>query len=137
MLLCTLSFFMSDGLCAAISFMLFLSSVAWWSLQFCKEFGSMNAFINQTLSEIVIKQNSAVPVLEKYNFYYCCKGKRSLQKACEENDLDVTIVLNELQNIPSSKKSSTNAFYWNEGWTINQPYTYSSNNKMYNKIETA
>ena len=46
----------------------------------------MNNFINQTLGEIVAKQNNAVPVLEKYNLDYCCRGKRTLQKACEENN---------------------------------------------------
>jgi regulator of cell morphogenesis and NO signaling len=61
----------------------------------------MNDFINQTLGEIVAKQNNAVPVLEKYNLDYCCRGKRTLQKACEENNVDVTTVLDELENIPA------------------------------------
>jgi regulator of cell morphogenesis and NO signaling len=60
-------------------------------------------FIHQTLSEIVTSQNNAVPILEKYNLDYCCNGKRTLQKACEENNVDITTVLNELQNISPSK----------------------------------
>ncbi len=70
----------------------------------------MNNFINQTLGEIVAKQNNAVPVLEKYNLDYCCRGKRTLQKACEENNVDVTTVLNELENISSEKNAAQMPF---------------------------
>jgi regulator of cell morphogenesis and NO signaling len=59
----------------------------------------MNNFVDQTLGEIVARQNNTVPVLEKYHLDYCCKGKRTLQKACEENNVDITTVLNELENI--------------------------------------
>lgn len=59
----------------------------------------MNDFVNQTLGEIVAKQNNLVPVLERYNLDYCCKGKRTLQKACEENNVDVATVLGELEKI--------------------------------------
>jgi regulator of cell morphogenesis and NO signaling len=65
----------------------------------------MNDFINQTLGEIVTKQNNVVPVLEKYNLDYCCKGKRTLQRACEENNVDVTTVLDELENISTLKNA--------------------------------
>lgn len=77
---------------------------------FAKNLSSMNDFINQTLSEIVTKQNSAIPVLEKYNLDYCCKGRRSLQKACEEKNIDIAIVLNELQNIPSANDAAQMPF---------------------------
>ncbi len=63
----------------------------------------MNNFINKTLGEIVTNQNKAVPVLEKYNLDYCCKGKRTLQKACEENNIDVALVSDELENIPAEQ----------------------------------
>lgn len=44
-----------------------------------------------------------VPVFEKYNLDYCCKGKRTLQKACEENNVDITTVLDELENVPAQR----------------------------------
>jgi regulator of cell morphogenesis and NO signaling len=70
----------------------------------------MNDFINQTLGEIVAKQNNLVPVLEKYNLDYCCKGKRTLQKACAENNVDVTTVLDELENIPLQRNAIQKPF---------------------------
>ncbi len=63
----------------------------------------MNNLVNKTLGEIVTKQNKAVPVLEKYNLDYCCRGKRTLQKACEENKVDVATVLDELENIAAEQ----------------------------------
>jgi len=80
--------------------MILLISEATIAMQLCKKLNIMNDFINQTLGEIVAKQNNLVPVLEKYNLDYCCRGKRTLQKACEENHVDITTVLNELENIP-------------------------------------
>ena len=80
--------------------MILLISAATIAMQLCKKLNIMNDFINQTLGEIVAKQNNLVPVLEKYNLDYCCRGKRTLQKACEENHVDITTVLNELENIP-------------------------------------
>jgi regulator of cell morphogenesis and NO signaling len=67
-----------------------------------KILSSMNDFINQTLSEIATKQNNAIHIFEKYNLDYCCRGKYTLQKACEEKNVDITIILNELQSISSS-----------------------------------
>jgi regulator of cell morphogenesis and NO signaling len=79
-------------------------------MQLCKKLNIMNDFINQTLGEIVAKQNNLVPVLEKYNLDYCCRGKRTLQKACEENHVDITTVLNELENIPVQRTAIQKPF---------------------------
>ena len=42
-------------------------------------------------------------VFEKYNLNYCCKGKRSLQVACNENNVPVNVVVEALENIYSAK----------------------------------
>lgn len=62
----------------------------------------MSNLLTQTLGEIVTQHSNSVPILEKYNLDFCCKGKRTLAKACEESAVDVTAVLHELENIPSA-----------------------------------
>ena len=39
---------------------------------------------SQTLAQIVNNNHKSATVFEKYHLDFCCKGKRSLQKACEE-----------------------------------------------------
>jgi regulator of cell morphogenesis and NO signaling len=59
----------------------------------------MNQLISKTLSEIVNDQFQAAAVFEKYHLDYCCKGKRSLQQACVEENIIVENVVSDLQNI--------------------------------------
>ncbi len=61
----------------------------------------MNQLISKTLSEIVNEQFQAASVFEKYHLDYCCKGKRSLQQACEEQDVPVINIVEDLENIYS------------------------------------
>jgi regulator of cell morphogenesis and NO signaling len=75
-----------------------------------KNLNDMNDFINQTLGEIVTRQNNTVSILEKHNLDYCCKGKRTLQKACEENNVDLSTVLIELQNVSAIKDTTQMPF---------------------------
>jgi regulator of cell morphogenesis and NO signaling len=51
----------------------------------------------QTLASIVTQNHQTVPVLEKYNLDFCCKGKRTLQQACEEKGIAVETLLQELE----------------------------------------
>ncbi|HEY6978054.1 MAG TPA: DUF542 domain-containing protein [Chitinophagaceae bacterium] len=54
---------------------------------------------NKTLAEIVTADNHAAPVFQKYKLDYCCKGKRTLEKACVENNIPLTDILKELEKI--------------------------------------
>ena len=63
----------------------------------------MNQLISKTLSEIVNEQGKAASVFEKYHLDYCCKGKRSLQKACEEENVVVENIVEDLENIFSDE----------------------------------
>lgn len=83
--------------------MISLISAAVTEMQLCRNLIIMNNFVNKTLGEIVAKQSKAVPVFEKYNLDYCCQGKRTLQKACEENNIDVATVSDELKNMPAEQ----------------------------------
>jgi len=58
----------------------------------------MTNLAEQTLATIVTNNHFTVPVLEKYNLDFCCKGKRTLTDACIEKGLSVEIVTAELEN---------------------------------------
>ena len=63
----------------------------------------MNQLISKTLSEIVNEQFQAASVFEKYNLDYCCKGKRSLQQACEDENVSVEKIVEDIQKVYSQK----------------------------------
>lgn len=56
----------------------------------------MNDITQKSLAQIVTNNHLAATVFEKHHLDFCCKGKRSLLQACEENNLDVTEILSEL-----------------------------------------
>lgn len=58
----------------------------------------INDIATQTLASIVTNNSQAVPVLEKYNLDFCCKGKRTLAEACAENGLVLDQVTLELES---------------------------------------
>jgi regulator of cell morphogenesis and NO signaling len=53
-------------------------------------------FAQETLASLVTKNHHAVEVLEKYRLDFCCKGKRTLEDACKENDIVLTEVISAL-----------------------------------------
>ncbi len=57
----------------------------------------MTNLAEQTLATIVTNNHFTVPVLEKYNLDFCCKGKRTLTDACMEKGLSVKIISEELE----------------------------------------
>ena len=68
----------------------------------------MNLLISKTLSEIVTEQFQTASVFEKYNLDYCCKGKRSLQQACEDENVPINEIVEDIQNIYSQKINALN-----------------------------
>jgi regulator of cell morphogenesis and NO signaling len=59
----------------------------------------MTNIAQQTLANIVKTNHHAVPVLEKYNLDFCCKGKRLLSDACNEKGLRVSAIEEELNAV--------------------------------------
>ena len=59
----------------------------------------------QTLASIVTQRHQAVPVLEKYNLDFCCKGKRTLAEACTEKGLSIEDIMKELGSTGAEKNS--------------------------------
>ena len=59
----------------------------------------MEQLISKTLSDIVNEQFQTASVFEKYHLDYCCKGRRSLQQACEEQNVPVNEIIADLNKI--------------------------------------
>jgi regulator of cell morphogenesis and NO signaling len=70
----------------------------------------MTELLNQTLAEIVTANHRAASVFEKYHLDFCCKGKRSLTKACEEKSLPVAPILADLDTIFAERKNEGTLF---------------------------
>lgn len=54
---------------------------------------------SKTLAQIVNENHQTAAVFEKYGLDFCCKGKRSLQTACDEKQLSSTEIAEELTSI--------------------------------------
>lgn len=59
----------------------------------------MQEYKEHTLGSIVTEMHQAAAVFEKYQLDFCCKGKRTLQQACDEKSIPVDVVANELQQV--------------------------------------
>ncbi len=59
----------------------------------------MNEVSTKSLAQIVNSNHRAAAIFEKYHLDFCCKGKRSLQQACAENELKVEDILSELERM--------------------------------------
>ena len=59
----------------------------------------MTDLSQQTLSFLAITNHHVVPVLEKYNLDFCCKGKRTLADACKEKGIDLENITHELESV--------------------------------------
>ncbi|HET9746885.1 MAG TPA: DUF542 domain-containing protein, partial [Chitinophagaceae bacterium] len=55
-----------------------------------------------TLAQIVNSNHKAAAVFEKYHLDFCCKGKRSLAQACDEQALVLSEVTDQLEDIFST-----------------------------------
>jgi regulator of cell morphogenesis and NO signaling len=64
----------------------------------------------QTLATIVTNNHFTVPVLEKYNLDFCCKGKRTLADACKEKELSIETITEELEKTTSAQQSNKMPF---------------------------
>ena len=59
----------------------------------------MEQLQSKTLAQIVNEHHQVAALFEKYGLDFCCKGKRSLQVACEEKELSVAEISSELESI--------------------------------------
>jgi len=77
-------------------------------VQFCFKLHIMNGSLSSlSLAQIVNNNHQAASVFEKYHLDFCCKGKRSLEKACAEQQLSISKVTEDLENIFTKNNNST------------------------------
>jgi regulator of cell morphogenesis and NO signaling len=67
-----------------------------------------------SLAQIVNNNHQAASVFEKYHLDFCCKGKRSLQQACTEQELSMSKVTEDLESIFAKDNNSPVDFEKNE-----------------------
>ncbi len=66
-----------------------------------------NEILSKTLAQIVNDNHQTAAIFEKYNLDFCCKGKRSLQAACEERDLPSETIAEELDIALNRNETNT------------------------------
>jgi regulator of cell morphogenesis and NO signaling len=67
----------------------------------------MNEIMTKSLAQIVNNNHRAASVFEKYQLDFCCKGKRSLQQACQEKDIRVEDVVADLATTEQNGDKAT------------------------------
>jgi regulator of cell morphogenesis and NO signaling len=71
----------------------------------------MNQLTSKTLAQIVTGNHRTATVLEKYHLDFCCKGKRSLQQACVEQNISIDELAKELENLSSQSPGAGQAAF--------------------------
>jgi len=65
-----------------------------------------NELFSKTLAQIVNENHKAATIFEKYDLDFCCKGKRSLEAACEERQLAAETIATEISAAVNKDESA-------------------------------
>ena len=88
--------------------MINISKITMTQTQLCFKLNIMNESLSSlSLAQIVNSNHQAASVFEKYHLDFCCKGKRSLEQACTEQQLSISKVTEDLENIFTKDSNST------------------------------
>jgi len=88
--------------------MINISKITKRQTQFCFKLNIMNQSLSSlSLAQIVNNNHQAASVFEKYHLDFCCKGKRSLEQACSEQELSISKVTEDLENIFTKDNNSS------------------------------
>ena len=71
----------------------------------------MNELMTKSLARIVNDNYKAATVFEKYHLDFCCKGKRTLEQACREKDLEVNTLIDELEQVAENNNPSVSGYF--------------------------
>lgn len=66
----------------------------------------MSTLSSKTLAQIVNSNQKTAAIFEKYNLDFCCKGKRTLQQACTESEIEIDNLISELEKVEQSGLNS-------------------------------
>lgn len=68
----------------------------------------MQELKTRTLGNIVSEDHRAASLMAKYQLDFCCKGKRTLESACQEQDIPVDELVEELLELKKDQGPSFN-----------------------------
>ena len=86
---------------------------------------TLEDFSGTTLSEIVTKNFRTAAVFEKYGLDFCCNGKKTIEQACLEKNVDNSTVVNELVNLTNGNGHTDGKF---DEWKLDFLIDYIVNN---------
>ena len=78
----------------------------------------MNDITEQTLASIVTSNHQVVPILERYNLDFCCKGKRTLADACAEKGIKIESITEELRALSEIAGKQQMPFTEMDAWQL-------------------
>jgi regulator of cell morphogenesis and NO signaling len=65
----------------------------------------MNDLRNKTIAEIVSDDISTASVFKKYQLDFCCGGGKTIAKACENKEINIEDLLDDLENVNVDKSN--------------------------------
>jgi regulator of cell morphogenesis and NO signaling len=98
----------------------------WWKVLIKKN----HADEGPTIGELAASDIRKAEVFKKYGLDFCCGGKKSLQQACEENNLDKNLIEKEL--LQASQNEAKTAFDFNK-WELDflADYIYNQHHRYW------
>lgn len=88
-----------------------------------------DATAEETVGQIAAKDIRKAEVFKKFGIDFCCGGKKSLKRACEEKGLDVVAVESALESVNTTAKASENFDRWNPDFLAD--YIYNKHHQYY------
>ncbi|MBI5916703.1 MAG: iron-sulfur cluster repair di-iron protein [Bacteroidetes bacterium] len=73
----------------------------------------MKNFLESTLAELVSENTAAAGVFEKHGLDFCCKGKRTLENACQSQGLDAAAIAGEIEEVFSKPGAAAASHFQN------------------------
>ncbi len=73
---------------------------------------TIEKLVEKTLAEIVTDNIRSAVVFEEFGLDFCCNGNRSLKSACEDKNVDVQKIVNELSNLSVNENGTQNVNDW-------------------------
>jgi regulator of cell morphogenesis and NO signaling len=70
----------------------------------------MNTQNNKTIGSYVTDDYRTAAVFEKYGIDFCCRGNRPLKQVCEQENIDYTGVLAEIENVKQEASTENQNF---------------------------
>ena len=92
----------------------------------------MSLIENKTVAEVVAENIKTADVFKKHGIDFCCGGGISIEKACEKNHVDYSVLKKELENIDTVVSKAYNYNSWDLSFLIdhiqNVHHTYVEEN---------